>query len=154
MFNSSNLRAEDVMTRNVLTVFPHSSIRHAAKVMAENHISGLPVVTENGTVIGLISEGDLMSWSDEPGERQAWWLNMLAEGYDLAPNFLDVVQAERENVKSVMSRDVATIGANMTLTEIAKLLVEKRLKRLPVARSGKLIGIVSRADLVRALAQC
>ena len=153
MLEESSLTAGDIMTRKVTTVFPHTSLRYVAKLLWEHHISGVPVVDDDHHVVGIVSENDLLQWSDEPSEKQAWWLNMLAEGFELAPDFLDIVRSEREKVRTAMKTDVMTIGEAVSVADIAKLMVSKGIKRLPVVRDGRLVGIVTRADLVRALAQ-
>ena len=152
MLEGSKLTAADVMTRDVVTVFPYTSLRSVAKLLAERKISGVPVVDDDRHVVGIVSENDLLQWSDAPPEQQAWWLNMLAEGFELSPDFLDVVQSDREMVRRVMKTDIATVTADTPLAEIAKLISTKGIKRVPVVRDGTLVGIVSRADLVRALA--
>ena len=141
------------MTRDVVTVFPHTSLRYVAKLLAERDISGMPVVDEDRHVVGMVSENDLLKWSDTPGEKQAWWLNMLAEGFELAPDFLDVIQSEREKVRGVMKTEIAAVAEDTPLSDIAKLFVARSIKRAPVLHDGKLVGVVSRADLVQALAQ-
>jgi CBS-domain-containing membrane protein len=152
MLEQSNLTAREVMTRDVITVFPHTSIRYVAKLLIEHHISGVPVVDDDHRLVGMVSENDLLNWSDEPSEKQAWWLNMLAEGSELSPDFLDVVRCEREKVRTVMKTDVATVSETTPVAEIAKLLVSNSIKRVPVVKDRKLSGIVSRTDLVRVLA--
>ena len=152
MLEASNLTAREIMTRDVVTVFPHTSLRYVAKLLAEHHISGVPVVDDDHNLIGIVTENDLLQWSDEPSEKQAWWLNMLAEGFELAPEFLDIVRSEREKVRTVMKVDVATVAEEMPVADIAKLLIGKGIKRVPVVQGAKLVGIVTRADLVRALA--
>lgn len=152
MLEQSNLTAREVMTRDVVTVFPHTSIRYVAKLLIEHHISGVPVVDDDHRLVGMVSENDLLNWSDEPSEKQAWWLNMLAEGSELSPDFLDVVRCEREKVRTVMKTDVATVSETTPVAEIAKLLVSNSIKRVPVVTDRKLSGIVSRTDLVRVLA--
>jgi CBS domain-containing protein len=152
MLEQSNLTAREVMTRDVITVFPHTSLRYVAKLLIEHHISGVPVVDGDHRVVGMVSEADLLNWSDAPSEKQAWWLNMLAEGSELSPDFLDVVRCEREKVRTVMKTDVTTISETTPVAEIARLLVGKSIKRVPVVKDRKLSGIVSRADLVRVLA--
>ncbi len=152
MLEDSRLTAADVMTRDVVTVFPHTSIRYVAKLLSERHISGIPVVDDDHRVVGIVTENDLLSWSDAPGEKQAWWLDMLAEGFELSPDFLDVIQAEREKVRGVMKTDIVSVGETASVGDIARLMIEKSVKRVPVLRDGKLVGIVSRADLVRAVA--
>ena len=153
MLESSRLTAGDIMTHDVVTVFPHTSLRYVAKLLAEHRISGVPVIDDDRHVVGIVSENDLLQWSDEPGEKQAWWLDMLAEGFELAPDFLDVVQSEREKVRRVMKTEITTVAENTTVGEVAKLLVAKSIKRVPVLRDSRLVGIVSRGDLVRVLAQ-
>jgi CBS domain-containing protein len=152
MLEGSKLTAGDIMTREVVTVSPYTSLRYVAKLLAERRISGVPVVDDDRHVVGIVSENDLLQWSDAPPEKQAWWLNMLAEGFELSPDFLDVVQSEREMVARVMRTDIATAAEDTPLAEIAKLITAKSIKRVPVLRDGTLVGIVSRADLVRALA--
>jgi CBS domain-containing protein len=153
MLENSKLTAADIMTRDVITVFPHTSLRYVAKLLAENHLSGLPVVDDAQHVVGIVTENDLLKWSDGPGDKQTWWLNMLAEGSQLAPDFLDMIRVEGEKVRTVMKTDVATITESLPVTDIAKLMVAKSVKRVPVLRNSKLVGVVSRADLVRAFAQ-
>jgi CBS domain-containing protein len=153
MLEGSNLTARDIMTREVVTVFPHTSLRYVAKLLGEHHISGVPVVDDDHRLVGIVTENDLLKWSDEPSEKQAWWLNMLAEGFELAPDFLDIVRSEREKVRTVMKADVATVTEDMSVSDVAKLLVSKGIKRVPVVKDAKVVGIVTRADLVRALAK-
>jgi CBS domain-containing protein len=148
-----DMKAADIMTRDVVTVPPHASIRYVAKVMAERHVSGLPVVEESGRLVGMVTEGDLISWRGGSGEGEAWWLDMLAEGFEIAPDYLDAVQGEREKVRNVMKTDLVTATESTPLIAVARLMTERKVKRLPVLRDGKLVGIVARADLVRAFAR-
>jgi len=152
MLEGSKLTAGDIMTRDVQTVFPHTSLRYVAKLLAERRISGVPVVDDGGRVVGIVSENDLLRWSDRPAETQAWWLDMLADGFELAPGFPDVVQSQHDRVSGVMKTDVASVAEDTPVAEIARLIVAKSIKRVPVLRDGQLVGIVSRSDLVRALA--
>ena len=153
MLEESKLTAGEIMTRDVISVLPHTSIRYVAKLLVDHHISGLPVLDEDQHLIGMVTENDLLKWSGRPGEKQVWWLDMLAEGHGLASDFLDLVRVEGEKVRTVMTTDVTTIVESMPVADVAKLMVAKGIKRVPVMRDGKLAGIVSRADLVRALAQ-
>jgi CBS-domain-containing membrane protein len=152
MLEGTNLTARDVMTRDVITVFPHTSVRYVAKLLAEHHIGGVPVVDDERHLVGIVSENDLLEWADEPSEKQAWWLNMLAEGFELEPAFLDVVRSERDKVRTVMKTDVSTVSETTPVAEIAKILVSRSIKRVPVVHGKAVVGIVTRADLVRALA--
>jgi CBS domain-containing protein len=153
MLEDSKLTAADIMTRDVCTVFPHTSLRYVARLLSDRRISGVPVVDEDGHVMGMVTENDLLRWSDKPGEKQAWWLDMLAEGFDLAPGFLDVVQSEHDKVRSAMSTEVAFVTEDAAVSDIARLIIASAVKRVPVLRDGRLVGIVSRGDLVRAMAQ-
>ncbi len=153
MLESSKLTAADIMTRDVVTFHPHTSIRYVAKVFAEKHISGAPVVDEDGRIAGIVSEADLISWHDGGDEKRAWWLEMIAEGSTLKCDVLNYIQGEGEKVRNVMTPDTTTVRAEASVTEIAALLIARKVKRLPVTRGGKLVGIVSRSDLIRALAQ-
>ncbi|MGC9270863.1 CBS domain-containing protein [Acidiphilium sp.] len=153
MLETSTLTAADVMSRKLVTVPPDTSVRQVAKLFATHHISGMPVVDPEGHVLGIVSETDLLQWSDEPTPKQSWWLQMLAEGTDLAPEYLNMIKSEREKVLHVMHSNVVSVTEETRLGDIAKLIISKAIKRVPVLRDGKLVGIVSRADLVRALAQ-
>ena len=153
MLEESKLTAGNVMTRDPVTVTADTSLRHVAKLLARHHISGVPVIDADNHIVGMVTENDLLQWSDKPGERQAWWLDMLAEGYDLSPDWLDSIQTEREMVRAVMKSDIVSVSEDSPVFEVAKILVAKAIKRVPVVRDGRLVGIVSRADLVGALAR-
>lgn len=143
--------AGGVMTKNVVTVKPDMSIRMVARVMSENRVSGLPVVDDNGRLVGMVSEMDLLRSRAATAERESWWLDMLAEGEKMAPDYVEYVRSSNNLVRQVMRQDVITITEDTPLSEVAQLIVDKGVKRLPVIKDGKIVGIVSRADLVRAL---
>lgn len=151
--NASNLSAADVMTRNVATVTPHTSLRAAAKLMASRKISGLPVVNAAGKLVGMVTEADLLRPDEEAESRHHWWLDMLAEGHDLSPEFLAAMRLTERPVEKVMHHEVVTVEETTPLRDVAKLIVEKGIKRVMVVNDGKLVGVVSRADLVEAIAQ-
>ncbi|MDX2142320.1 MAG: CBS domain-containing protein [Rhodospirillaceae bacterium] len=143
--------AGSVMNRNVVTITPETSIRAAARVMATNRISGLPVVDDEGRLLGIVSEIDLLRSRTATAERESWWLDMLAEGEKMAPEYIEYVRSGNEMVRTVMRPDVTSITEDTPLSEVAQMIVEKGIKRLPVVTNGRIVGIVSRADLVRAL---
>jgi len=149
------MRAMDVMTTNVVTVGPATSVQEVAKILSERSISGVPVVDAENRLIGIVSEGDLLHRVETgterrvPRRRRSWWLDRFAADEELAR---DYVRSHGRTAEDVMTREVVTVGDTTDLAEIANLLETKRIKRVPVVRDGKLVGIVSRANLVRALA--
>jgi CBS domain-containing protein len=146
------VNADQIMTRQPVTADPSMSVRDAAMLLVKHGISAVPVVDGSGALLGIVSEGDLVRRGDiVRDERQSWWLQMLAEGEHLAPGFLGYVRSGGRQVRDLMTREVVTVEDQTPLPEIARLLQEHRIKRVPVLRQGKLVGIVSRADLVRAL---
>jgi CBS domain-containing protein len=143
--------AFDVMTTTVFTVSPETPARQIAELLLEKGISAVPVVDEAGAVIGMVSEGDLLRHS--PAEREArrdWWLALLAQGETLSPEFLATLRAPNRTAREIMSAPVVTVSEHTDIAEIGKLLATHRIKRVPVVREGRVVGIVSRADLIRA----
>ena len=146
------MKVAQAMTRQPVTADPSMSVRDAAMLLVKHGISAVPVVDGSGALLGIVSEGDLVRRGDVVrDERQSWWLQMLAEGEHLAPGFLGYVRSGGRQVRDLMTCEVVTVEDQTPLPEIARLLQEHRIKRVPVLRQGKLVGIVSRADLVRAL---
>jgi CBS domain-containing protein len=139
------------MTPNVITVDPDTSIQALATLLSERGISGAPVVDATGRMVGIVSEGDLLHraeiGTERHGEkRRSWWLEHFA-----SEQARDYVKSHARAVKDIMTRDVVTVGEDTDLADVATLLETRRIKRVPVARDGKVVGIVSRANLVRAL---
>ena len=153
MFDESRFVASDIMTRDVAVVHPEATLLAAVKLMASRGISGLPVVDERGTLVGMMSEADLLRWHEGFSQREARWLDLLAEGHELAPDFLREVQEQHRKIKALMSPTPITVTETTPAREIAALMHAQGIKRVPVLRDGKLVGIVTRTDLVRALAQ-
>ena len=148
-----SLTAADIMTTNVKTVRPDASVAEVARLLSDNAISAVPVCDTDGQVLGMLSEGDLLRpVGKESVAKRAWWLNLLAEGTDLAPSFLESITVESRRAGTLMVAPVITASPDTSVPEMADLLVRHHIKRLPILRDGKLIGIVSRADLIRALA--
>ena len=144
------MRAADVMTNEVITVGEDASVQEAAKLLAEHGISAVPVVDRDKRVVGMVSEGDLLHRAETGTERRrAWWLEMVASTNQLAGEY---VKSHSGSVKDVMKRDVISVTEETTVADIAILLETNRIKRVPVLRDDRLVGIVSRANLVRALA--
>jgi CBS domain-containing protein len=147
------MNARDVMTTAVVSVNPDTPIRRVAELLLEYGISAVPVVDNTGAAIGIVSEGDLMGRKiNQRDKRRDWWLEMLAEGTTLSPTFLESIRSTDGPVRQVMVAPVKTVGEDTPIEEIAELLEAHRIKRVPVVRNGRVVGIVSRADLLRALA--
>ncbi|MGB8550060.1 MAG: CBS domain-containing protein [Xanthobacteraceae bacterium] len=144
------MRAADVMTPNPVTVSPDASIMEAIRLMLERKFSGLPVIDTNGSLVGIVTEGDLLRRSETGTQRKrAGWIEFLMGQGRLASEY---VHASGRKVREVMSPDVQTVTEDAPLDEIVQLMERHRIKRLPVVRDGMLVGIVSRANLLRALA--
>jgi CBS domain-containing protein len=143
--------AADVMTTAVLTVQPTMTVRETAQLFVTNRISGAPVVDAQGRVVGMISEGDLLHREELETHESArsWWLNFFAAS---SRDAADYVKSHARTVEDVMTQDVISVNETATLSEIADLLETHRIKRVPVLRGGMLVGIVSRANLIQALA--
>jgi CBS domain-containing protein len=144
------MRAHQIMTRPVVTVSPEARIVEAANIMLQRHISGLPVVDTAGKLVGIVSEGDLIR-RPEIGtqKKRARWLGFLTGPGKLAEDF---VHEQGRKVGEVMTKSPLTVTEDTALAEIADLMEKNNLKRLPVMRGDALVGIVSRANLLQAVA--
>jgi CBS domain-containing protein len=144
------MRAMDVMTNKVITVDENASVQEVAKLLVEHGISAVPVVDKDNRVIGMVSEGDLLHRAETGTDRRrSWWLEQMTSTNQLAAEY---VKSHSGSVKDVMTRNVVSVIEATRVADIAVLLETHRIKRVPVLRDGKLVGIVSRANLVRALA--
>jgi CBS domain-containing protein len=148
-----SLIAADIMTRKVVSARPNDTAAKVAKLLSDNQISAVPVCDERGGLLGMLSEGDLMrSFSQKNALKRDWWLALLAEGTDLAPAFLEHIRFDNRCARDLMVSPVISASDDASLPTLAELLTHHRIKRLPILHDGKLIGIVSRSDIVRALA--
>lgn len=144
------MQAKDVMTREVVTVEPGTEVSEIARILLETRISAVPVVTPDGRVVGIVSEGDLLRRPESGTIRERpWWLRLIA-GKD--KEALDYVRSHGERASEVMTSPPVTVTEDVGLGQIVELLESRRIKRVPVVRDGKLVGIVSRANLIQALA--
>jgi CBS domain-containing protein len=144
------LTANDVMTTTVVTVSPETPVPEVARLLHERGISGVPVVDPGGTVIGIVSEGDLIGHAGTIGEqRRSWWLRLLT-GEDAMAR--DYAKTHGGTVRDVMTPRVITVQETASLADIAQLMERHGIKRVPVMRDGRLLGIVSRSNLLQALA--
>jgi CBS domain-containing protein len=142
--------ARDVMTTAILTVTPETDVGEIARTMLDAHISAIPVIAADGSLIGIVSEGDLIHRAEsETRRRPSWWLRLLATPEEPAERYL---REFGRRARDVMTKDVITVEADTPLTEIAAMLEKYHIKRVPVMEDGKLVGIVSRANLLRGVA--
>ena len=144
------MRAADVMAKNVITVGPDACVQDVAHILLSARISGVPVVGQNGELLGIVSEGDLMRRVEAgTGRRRPWWLTIFFGREALAADF---IKEHSRRVADVMTRDVITAAPDTPLWTIANLLEKNAIKRVPIVQDGKVVGIVSRANLLQALA--
>ena len=144
------MNAADIMTTNVITIHADTQLREIAALLLKHRISGLPVVNDDQHLIGIVSEGDLLRRVEiGTDDRHAWW---LAEVLTTRDRSADYVKTHGRKAADLLTKGVITVGPDAPLYEIAGLLEKHQIKRVPVTRDGKLIGIVSRANLLHALA--
>ena len=146
------MTASDVMTREVTTVSPQTPVQEVATLLYTHRISGVPVVDQDQRVVGMVSEGDLMTPSAAVGEeprKRSWWLGLFDDKTRSAESY---TKSHARTASDVMSSKVIAVREDQPLSEIARLLEKNRIKRVPVLRDGRLVGIVSRANLLQALA--
>jgi CBS domain-containing protein len=144
------MKVADVMTTDVVTLLPGHSVKHAAQILLDHRVSGAPVIDDDGRLVGILTEGDLLrrvefglgTTPNDPWARASW-----TEG-----NARDYVRSHSWRVGDVMSKPVATATENLSLNQVAALLGTRGIKRLPVVRNDKVVGIVSRADLLKVIA--
>lgn len=143
--------AKEVMTKAVRAVGPRDDVHTAARIMADNGVSALPVVDDAQRVLGMVSEGDLLRRKElRTTKRRSWWLEFFASPQTLASEY---TKSHSFKVSDVMSRPVISVTEQTPISEIVSILEQHHLKRVPVLRGAAIVGIVSRADLIRALGQ-
>jgi len=141
------MKAADIMTRQVVTARPETGISEVARLMLTNRIGAIPVVDDDAGVVGIVSDHDLLRHppSDSP---RAWWLRLFDED---AICLEDIATARDLWVRDVMVRPVVTVSQATPIGVLASLMRRRKLKHVPVLQNGKLVGIVSRGDLLDAL---
>ena len=143
------MQAIDIMTPKVVSVGPDTEVREIAQLLLSHRISAVPVVDEEHRVIGIVSEGDLMRRVKGDGDhRDSWWLSLFTGGKDAG----DYVKSHGRKAHEVMTPNPMTVEENTPLHTIARMLEKHHIKRVPVLRDGKLVGIVSRANLLQGIA--
>ena len=150
---SAPRHARDVMTTKVITVGPEQLARDVAAVLLENRISAVPVVNADGIPIGMVSEGDLVGRPpDDRVARIDWWLKLVTGAQPLDDDFQARLQAKDRTAGDIMSAPLVTVSEDTDLSEIARLFAIHHIKRVPVLRDERIVGIVSRSDLLHAVA--
>ena len=146
------MKARDVMTSPAISVGPETSVKTIAALLYERHISAVAIVAD-GRLVGLVSEGDLLHrreiGTDRAGYRDSWWARLFAA--DRSPG--EYIKSHARRARDIMTREVVTVAPDAPIAEVASILERERIKRVPVVEDGRLVGIVSRSDLVRALAR-
>ena len=143
------MNAADVMVTNVITVRTDASVAQIAEILLANRISAVPVVDASSALVGIVSEGDLIHRVEAGTEQhRSWWLEFFVGKETLAREF---VKSHTRKATDVMTHPVITVKPDTPLGEIASLLEKHRIKRVPVVKNGKIVGIVSRANLIQAL---
>lgn len=139
----------DVMTRNVISIAPEATVEDAVKLMLARGISGLFVVDAKGDLAGIVTEGDLLRRDELGTERsRSWWLKLLVSPARQAADFF---HAHGRHVRDVMTDQVISVPHDAPLEEVVATMEKNRIKRLPVTQDGRVVGVVSRSDLLRAL---
>lgn len=144
--------AADIMTKTLVLLHPADKVPQIAAMLNDHHISAAPVVDAEGGLLGMVSEGDLIRpLGGETATRRAWWLEMLAEGEDLAPDFMAYLNQEARTAAELMTKTVITVTPETEIKDIVDTLAQHGIKRVPVVKDGRIVGIVSRADIIRTL---
>jgi CBS domain-containing protein len=144
------MQVKDVMTQNVISVQPDESVLKAARLMLQNRISGLPVVDKDGELIGIVTEGDFLRRSELGTQRRRpKWLEFIVGPGRLADEY---VHTSGRKVDEIMTPDPCVVTENASLEKVVELMERRHVKRLPVTRGGRMVGIISRSNLMHALA--
>ena len=143
------MNAEHIMTREVISIDPDSTVLQAARLMLQHHISGLPVIDKNGNLVGVLSEGDFLRRSETRTERhRSRWLEFLMGPGRMAAEY---THSHGSKVSEVMTTEVQTVDEVTPIEDIVELLERRRIKRVPVVCGGQVVGIVTRSNLMRAM---
>jgi CBS domain-containing protein len=145
------MNVQEAMTKDVVTVGPQTTVGEIADLLVRHRISAVPVVSDDNRVVGIVSQTDLGHRSETGTEkRRKWWLDMFADSDTKAREY---IKSHGLKAQDVMSRIVVSVSRQASLSEVADALDTHRIRQVPVMDDGKLVGMVSRADLVRKLAE-
>lgn len=143
--------ARDVMTTNIVSVSPDASADQAVALMLEKHISGLPVLNPDGTIAGILTEGDFLRRSEiATQKKRSRWLHLLMSSGRLAEEY---ARSSGRHVAEIMTSEVFTAGEETPVADIVDVMAERGIKRVPVLRGKVVAGIITRADILRGLAR-
>ncbi len=143
------MKAKDVMTGTIMSVDPDSTVLHAARLMLAHHISGLPVIDKEGTLVGILSEGDFLRRRETGTEhRRSRWLEFLMGPGKMATEY---TRSHGSKVGEVMTSPVHTVEEDASLEAVVELMERHHIKRVPVMRKNKMVGLITRANLMHAL---
>jgi CBS domain-containing protein len=146
--------AADIMTKPVITAIPQASAAEIAELLSSRHISAIPICGPAGELVGIVSEDDILRpFRQSARLKRDWWLTVIASGEEPSQDYLDYLRRDTRVAADFMVRPVITAAESATLPELAETMIAHRVKRLPILRDGRLVGIVSRSDLVRAIAK-
>ena len=144
------MKAGDIMSPRVVSIAPDANVLEAIRLMLQKHISGLPVIDKSGALVGVVTEGDFLRRTETGTERKRpRWLEFLMGPRRMADEY---VHTHARKVDDVMTREPITVTEDASLDEVVRIMERKRIKRLPVMRGKEVVGIVSRANLLHALA--
>lgn len=143
------MKAADVMTRTIISVKPDATVLQAARLMLQHHISGLPVIDDEGRLVGILSEGDFLRRRETATEkRRSRWLEFLMGPGKIASEY---THSHGNKVSEVMTVDVQTVDEEADLEDIVELMERRRIKRVPVVCGGQVVGIITRSNLMHAM---
>ena len=145
------MNADEIMTKDVIAVSPDASVREISALLVQHGISGVPVVIGDRKVVGIVSQSDLLHRAETGSEqKRKWWLTILTDPDGMAREY---VKAHGQKADDVMSRFVVSVADDAEFGDVASILNAHGVKRVPVVHDGKLVGIITRTDVVRALAK-
>jgi len=143
------MRVRDLMTTSLVTIPPEAPLEVVARLLSDRGISGVPVVDGAGSLLGMVTEGDLIrrlaAKEDAP---KSWVLGLFASAADQAARF---ARTHGQRARDVMTTDIASVTEDTSIEHVAHIIEDRKIRRVPVLRDGKLVGVVSRSDLIRAL---
>ncbi len=144
------MKAKDIMTSSPITITQDKLVKDAAKLMTEKNISALPIVDGEGNLVGIITESDFVGSAVDIPHALASIKQLFNENFSGGKNVEEIcAKAKEKPLKDVMTKNVRTISESVSLTDVVTLMIEKELKRVPVVDGKKLVGIITRKDIMK-----